>query len=134
MPPTVIALQHIFTTPALNEKVFILLEATICQDKKKTGRKGIDLWHMFVLAAVRHATATNWDKLHHMANYDRFVREIVGVHATKFGIEEIEFEYQNILDNVSLITDELLYKINELVVEAGHQLIKKKKANSLNCV
>jgi IS5 family transposase len=94
----------------------------------------MDLWHMFVLAAVRHATATNWDKLHHMANYDRFVREIVGVHATKFGIEEIEFEYQNILDNVSLITDELLYKINELVVEAGHQLIKKKKANSLNCV
>jgi hypothetical protein len=40
MPPTVIALQHIFTTPALNEKVFILLEATICQDKKRQVEKG----------------------------------------------------------------------------------------------
>ena len=93
MPPTVRALQHIFTTPALNEKVFTLLEETICKDKKKTGRKGMDLWHIFVLAVVRHATGTNWDRLHLMANGDRYVREIMGVHATKFGVEDIEFEY-----------------------------------------
>ena len=127
MPPTVRALQHIFTTPTLNEKVFTILEEAICKDKKKTGRKGMDLWHIFVLAVVRHATATNWDRLHLMANGDKYVREIMGVHATKFGVEDIEFEYQNILDNVSLITDDMLYKINEVVVEAGHQLIKKKE-------
>ena len=127
MPPTVRALQYIFTTEALNEKVFKLLEEKICKGKKKTGRKGMDLWHMLVLAVIRHATGTNWDRLHMMANGDRYVREIMGVHCTKFGMEEIEFEYQNILDNVSLIDEDLLYQINQVVVEAGHQLLKKKE-------
>ena len=127
MPPTVRALQYIFTTPGLNEKIFKLLEEQICKDKKKTGRKGMDLWHILVLAVIRHATGTNWGRLHMMANGDRYVREIMGVHATRFGMEEIEFEYQNILDNVSLIDEDLLYQINQVVVEAGHQLLKKKK-------
>ena len=127
MPPTVRALQYIFTTEALNEKVFKLLEEKICKGKKKTGRRGMDLWHILVLAVIRHATGTNWDRLHLMANGDRYVREIMGVHSTKFGMEEIEFEYQNILDNVSLIDEELLYQINQVVVEAGHQLLKKKE-------
>ena len=127
MPPTVRALQYIFTTASLNEKVFKLLEEKICTNKKKTGRKGMDLWHILVLAVVRHATGTNWDRLHLMANGDRFVREIMGIHCTRFGMEEIEFDYQNILDNVSLIDEELLYQINTIVVEAGHQLLKKKE-------
>ena len=45
-------------------------------------------------------------------------------------MEEIEFEYQNILDNVSLIDEELLYQINQVVVEAGHRLLKKKRKRS----
>ena len=127
MPPTVRALQYIFTTEALNEKVFKLLEEKMCKGKKKTGRRGMDLWHILVLAVIRHATGTNWDRLHLMANGDRYVREIMGVHCTKFGMEEIEFAYQNILDNVSLIDEELLYQINQVVVEAGHRLLKKKE-------
>lgn len=131
MPPTVRALQYIFTTEYLNEKIFSLIEDKICKGKKKTGRKGMDFWHILVLAVVRHATATNWDRLHMMANGDRYVREIMGVHCTKSGIEEIEFEYQNILDNVSLIDEDLLYQINTIVVEAGHQLLKKNEAIEL---
>lgn len=93
MPPTVRALQHIFTTPALNEKIFKLLEEKICKGKKKTGRKRMGLWHILVLALIRHATGTNWDRLHLMANGDRFVREIMGIYGTRFGMEEIQFEY-----------------------------------------
>ncbi|MEO7311342.1 MAG: ISNCY family transposase [Chitinophagaceae bacterium] len=128
MPPTVKALQFIFTTPALNEKVFGLLEEKICKGKKKTGRSGMDLWHILVLAVIRHATGTNWDRLHMMANGDRYVREIMGVHCIQNGFEEIEFEYQTILDNVSLLDEDLLYKINAIVVEAGQQLLKKKES------
>ncbi|HEY1869445.1 MAG TPA: ISNCY family transposase [Chitinophagaceae bacterium] len=131
MPPTVRALQYIFTTEALNEKVFKLLEEKICKGKKKTGRKGMDLWHILVLAVIRHATGTNWDRLHMMANYDLMVRSIMGVHSTRFGMGEIEFEYQNILDNVSLIDEDLLYQVNAVVVEAGHQLLKKKEREVL---
>ncbi|HKG69761.1 MAG TPA: ISNCY family transposase, partial [Segetibacter sp.] len=43
LPPVLMALQHIFVTPDLNERVFALLEKKILKGKKKTGRKGMDL-------------------------------------------------------------------------------------------
>ncbi len=43
LPPVLKALQYIFVTSELNEKVFSLLEKKICSRKKKTGRKGMDL-------------------------------------------------------------------------------------------
>lgn len=128
LPPVLKALQYIFITPELNKKVFELLEKKICRDKKKTGRKGMDLWHILVLAVVRHALDTNWDRLHYLSNYDELLRSIMGVHATAF-IEESkpEFNYQTIIDNVSLIDEELLNEVNQIVVEAGYALIKKKE-------
>lgn len=59
LPPILMALQYIFVTAELNEKVFALLEKKICSGKKKTGRKGMDPWHILVLAVVRHAYGTN---------------------------------------------------------------------------
>jgi transposase, IS5 family len=127
LPPVLMALQHIFVTPALNEKVFALLEKKILKDKKKTGRKGMDLWHILVLAVVRHTLDTNWDRLEHIANYDVLLRKMLGIHVEKFGIEEMAFSYQSIVDNVSQIDEELLHQINLLVVEHGHKLFKKKR-------
>lgn len=127
LPPLVRALQYLFVTAELNEKVFGLLEKKICHGKKRTGRKGMDLWHILVLAVVRHATDTNWDRLHMMANYDLLVRQIMGVHTTSYGATGTTFEYQNILDNVSLLDESLLQKINQIVVDAGHGLLKKKE-------
>jgi hypothetical protein len=128
LPPVLMALQYIFVTPELNGKVFALLEKKICGGKKKTGRKGMDLWHILVLAVVRHACNTNWDTLETWSNYNGLVRRVMGVHATAFVEDEkIEFNYQNILDNVSLVDEPPLHDINLLVVGAGHKLVKKKK-------
>jgi len=132
LPPVLKALQYIFVTPELNEKVFSLLEKKIVGDKKNTGRPGMDLWHILVLAVARHTLSTNWDRLEHLANYDQLLRAIMGVHATAF-IEDdkMEFGYQTILDNVSLLDETLLAQVNELVVEAGHALLKKKEPEDL---
>ncbi len=128
LPPVLMALQYIFITPELNEKVFTLMEKKMCSGKKKTGRKGMDLWHILVLAVVRHACNTNWDTLETSANYNELVRRVMGVHATAFiEDEKIEFTYQSILDNVSLVDESLLQEINQLVVDAGHKLVKKKE-------
>src|SRR5688572_8510203 len=96
LPPILRGLQYIFTTPSLNEKVFELLEERICKGKKKTGRKGMDLWHILVLAVIRHGLNTNWDRLELMANHDSLIRKILGVHSTSYGAVEIEFSYQSI--------------------------------------
>lgn len=81
LPPVLMALQYIFITPVLNEKVFELLEKKICNGKKKTGRKGMDLWHILVLAVVRNACGTNWDTLETWSNHHELVRRVMGVHA-----------------------------------------------------
>jgi hypothetical protein len=62
-----------------------------------------------------------------MSNYHKLLRQILGVHVEKFGIEETQFSYQTIVDNVSLIDEDLLLQINMLVVEHGHNLLKKKE-------
>ena len=131
LPPVLMALKHIFVTPELNEKIFCLLEEKICERKKKTGRKGMDLWHILVLAIVRHTLDTNWDRLEYHANYDSLIRKILGIHVDIFGEKGIEFSYQSIIDNVSLIDEELIYKINEIVVMHGQQLLKKKGSEDL---
>lgn len=128
LPPVLKALQYIFVTPELNEKVFSILEKKIVDGKKKTGRRGMDLWHILVLAVVRHTLSTNWDRLEDNANHHELIRKIMGVHATTFlEDDKIEFGYQTILDNVSLLDENLLAEINQLVVEAGHSLLKKKE-------
>ena len=126
LPPVLVALQQIFVTPELNEKIFLLLEDKISNTKKKTGRPGMDLWHILVLAVVRHTLNTNWDRMEYLSNNDKTLRKIMGVHVEKFGIEEMEFAYQTIVDNVSLVDEDMLYKINDIVVAYGQKLFKKK--------
>lgn len=126
LPPVIAALHYIFITPELNEKVFTVLENKITKNKKATGRRGMDLWQIFVLAVVRHALGTNWDRLEYIANQDRLVRQILGVYGIDWKLEEIEFAYQTIVDNVSLIDEDMLAEINQIVARHGHQLLKKK--------
>ena len=132
LPPVLKALQYIFVTPELNEKVFLLLEKKIVAGKKKTGRPGMDLWHILVLAVVRHTLSANWDRLEDNANHHELIRKIMGVHATSFlEGDKITFGYQSILDNVSQLDEKLLAEINQLIVEAGHSLLKKKEEGAL---
>lgn len=133
LPPVLLALQYIFNTHSISEEVFSLLEKKIISGKKNTGRPGMDLWHILVLAVVRHSCNTNWDSLETWANYNTLIRGVMGVHSTGFMNEEdkITFSYQSILDNVSLIDEALLQEINLLVVKAGHRLVKKKEDEAL---
>jgi len=50
-----------------------------------------------------------------------------------FGYERYEFEYQNIVDNVSLLDDETIRELNQVIVEFGHEVFKKKEAAALSC-
>jgi IS5 family transposase len=132
LPATLAALQYIFITPELNNKVFTLLEEKVCAKKKKTGRTGMDLWHILVLAVVRHANNTDWDALEGLSNYHELIRQVMGVHNPRFSDSgRITFKYQSIIDNVSLVDEKLLHDINQLVVEAGHKLLKKKEDEGL---
>jgi hypothetical protein len=49
-----------------------------------------------------------------------------------FGYERHEFEYQNIVDNVSLLDDETVRELNQVIVEFGHEVFKKKEEAALH--
>jgi hypothetical protein len=103
------------------------LKKRFAAEKRKQAEKGMDLWQILVLAVVRHAGGTNWDTLETWSNHHDLIRKVVGVHATAFiEDEKIEFTYQTILDNVSVIDEALLYEINLLLTGAGHEHLKKK--------
>jgi len=126
----VATLQYIYVTPEWNEKIFSLLTAHILKDKKETGREGMSLWEMFVLAQIRLVDNCSYDEVQHKANHDNLLRGVLGVLPTDFSLGK-EYEYQTIYDNVSLINDELLKEINVLIVEVGHEVFKKKEDTPL---
>ena len=124
LPPILMALQYIYVTPELNEEVFRILEEKVQKGKKKTGRYGMDLWHILVLSVVRLGLDANYDRLEDFANHHKLIRQILGVETT-FGEAKV-FSMQSIKDNISLLDEETIMQINEVVVSFGHQLVKKK--------
>lgn len=68
----ILALQHLFATPEYSENIFKILKKTL-KDKKKTGRPGMDLWIIFVLVQTRLCMNLDYDNLHYMANYAKYM-------------------------------------------------------------
>lgn len=120
------ALKAIYCDKEYNEKIFIILEKHINSGKKNTGRTGMDLWCIFVLSQVRLCLNLSYDTLHDLADNHHKMRHLMGIEKG-FGFERVEFEYQNIYDNVSMLSDELVAEINKVILDFGHGLVFKKK-------
>lgn len=120
------ALKAIYCNPEYNQRIFGLLERHLMEGKKKTGRKGMDLWCIFVLSQVRLCLNTNYEWIHNLANNHLSIRWLMGVE-TEYGFKRTEFSYQNIYDNVTLLNDEMVKEINSIVLEFGHSEVFKKK-------
>ena len=121
------ALLMIYKTPEYKAQIFNILEEYILKDKKATGRKGMTLWEIFVLSQVRLCENISYAKLHAHANTHLTLRSLLGVGAKDGGFTNIEFEYQNIYDNVTLLNDEMVNKLNEVIIAFGHKEVFKKK-------
>ena len=130
LPGLCAALKEIFITPRWNEKVFEILESKITEGKKRTGRPGMDMWQIFVLSQVRLCQNISYEELHDLANHHTMIRQIMGVESG-FGYEKYKFGYQNIIDNVSLLDDETVRELNQVIVEFGHEVFKKKEGAAL---
>lgn len=126
LPPVIRALQYIYLTPELNERVFAILETRI--PIKRKGRLGLSLWEIFVLAVVRLTLDANYDRLEHTANYDKLLRNLLGVDTTWSTGKR--YPLQTLKDNVSLLDEDTISEINELVAKAGYT-IKKKEDEAL---
>jgi IS5 family transposase len=124
LPQVLRGLQHIYMTPLLRGEIFSILEENISPyANKRNGRPGMELWKIFVLGVVRLDLNWNYDRLHDSANNHKGIRQMLG-HADF--ADEYHYHLQTVKDNVSLLTPELLDRINQVVVKGGHVILKKK--------
>jgi hypothetical protein len=130
IPQLLRGLQHLYTTPGLRTEVFQVLDEMIPkQIDRTTGRPGMVLWRILVLGVLRLNLNWDYDRLHEMANQHRTIRQMLG-----HGIEDDGemYQAQTLKDNVCLLTPEILDRINQIVVKAGHQVVKKKETEALS--
>jgi len=130
LPSLCAALKEIYMTPECNNKVFSILENKILPKNNNTGRPGLNMWQIFVLAQVRLTLNISYDEVCDLANHHIMVRQIMGVE-TMSGYKREEIGYQRIIDNVGLIDDETVKQLNDLIVEFGHGVFKKKEGTAL---
>ena len=125
IPKLLMGLQHIYCTPELRSAVFEILQEMVPRGKNaNTGRPGMLLWKILVLGTLRLNCNWDYDKVKEMADNHLTLRRMLG-----HGGWEDEYRYpiQTIKDNVALFTPEILDRINQIVVQAGHNLVKKKR-------
>jgi IS5 family transposase len=127
IPKVLKGLQYVYTEIALRSQVFALLETEISpKTSKSNGRPGMPLWTILVCGVLRLDLNCDFDRLHELVNQHITIREMLG-HGM---FDETEYHFQTLKDNVSLLTPELLDKINQLLVASGHALVKKKRRRS----
>lgn len=125
IPKILRGIQHLYMDLPLRTTLFQLLEEQISPEAdKRNGRPGMALWPIFVCGVVRLDLNIDFDRLHELVNKHIDIREMLGHGAFNSEL----YNLQTLKDNVSLLTPELLDKINEIVVSAGHVLVKKRKA------
>ena len=129
IPPLLRGLQYIYVTTEIREQVFAILAEVIPDGvhgkaNAHTGRPGMDQWAMLVLGALRLALNIDYDRVQELANEHKTLRQMLG-HAGWAEDERDRYQLQTLKDNLRLFTPELLDRINQVVVAAGHALVKK---------
>jgi IS5 family transposase len=135
IPQILRGLQHIYTDPALRERVFALLRQVMPprvrgegQADAGLGRPGMEQWRILVLGVLRLGLNADHDRIHELANQHATLRRMLG-HGD--WSDPTQYKLQTIKDNLRLFTPELLDRINQEVVGAGHVLVKKSPQEGL---
>lgn len=123
IPQVLKGLQYIFLTPGLRQEVFTRLNGMFPPELNlSNGRPGMDRWSIFVMGVLRLSLNCDYDRLHDLVNNHKTIRQILGHGITDDGNLP---SLQTLKDNVALLTPEILDQVNQVVVKAGHELIKK---------
>ena len=128
IPQLLRGLQHLYTTPVVRQRVFAILEEVLPESESgkadpNTGRPGMSQWTILVLGVLRLGLNADYDRIQELANQHSTLRQMLG-HSD--WADETYYELQTLKDNLRLFTPQILDRINQEVVRAGHQALKKK--------
>ena len=127
IPAVLKGLQYLYKDK--RGELFGLLESHIRPGTDRgVGRPGMDLWRILVLGVLKQGLGCDFDRLHDLANNHRTVRAML---AHGDFADDSRYELQTLIDNVSLMTPELLSAVGRLVVASGHAVARKKPGGPL---
>jgi IS5 family transposase len=121
IPQLLMGLQCLHEDRGLRKQVFTVLKKMTNGVDSSLGRPGMNLWKILVLGTLRLNLNCDYDRLQELANNHRTIRQMLGHGLTD---EDWHYGLQTLKDNVSLLTRDHLNDINQIVVNAGHQLCK----------
>jgi hypothetical protein len=125
IPKLLRGLQYIYCTEEIRKRVFAVLKEMVPRGvDMNNGRPGMELWKILVMGTIRLNCNWDYDKLKEIVDNHLTIRQMLG--HPDFS-DTYRYPIQTIEDNVKLFTPEILEKINDIVVEAGHKLVLKKK-------
>lgn len=129
IPALLKGLQHLYIHDEIRQKVFAILEKILGEEVNcEVGRPGMELWKIFVLGTLKLGMNCDYDRLLELANQHSTLRQMSG-HSDWTDTET--YALQTLIDNVSKLTPAILSEINQVVVEAGHECVKKKLDDEL---
>jgi len=130
--PVLYGLQHIYSQPQMRDEILDLVARDVNENSRSDrGRKGLDYWHIVVLASIRLGCGLDYDKLQNLAEEHRAMRQTMGIGSWQ---EHVDFDWRRIRDNVCLLKPETIEKISHCIVDEAYQLepnaAKKQRADS----
>ena len=120
IPRILLGLQSVYEDKQACQEIEMVLASVLSDKQINKGRKGMDMWRVFVLGVMRLNLNCDYDRLQELANEHRTLRQMLG-HG--FLDEEKHYALQTIKDNVSLLTEEVLFQLNVIIVNHGHRLL-----------
>jgi len=122
-----LGIQHISDNKELMAQIFQILKEKITI--KSIGRSGMSLWKILILGLLRQVINADYDRLCNLANNHIELRKFLG-HSM---IDSAHcYSLQSIKDNIALVTEDVLDKINLLIVQEGHQLLDSRLIKQIN--
>ena len=119
--PILRALQKVYSNAEVTARVMQLIEADVNRETRKDcGRKGMDYWHIMVLASVRLGCNFTYDHLHDLAENHGRLRAIMGIGEWD---GETNFKWSTIRNNICLLKPSTIDSISHIIVAEGHAIV-----------
>lgn len=129
LPKLLIGIQAVYKNKNIMSKIGQSLQSLIPPDiDPDKGRKGMELYKIFVLGLVRLCCDFDYDKLKEIADNHLKLRQMLGHSIMDF---DDPYPLQTLKDNLKCFTEEVMNEINVIIVQFGHQIFGLKDA-SLN--
>ncbi len=131
IPQILMGLQYIYSNDELFRSVFGILEDLTPQDvNAHLGRPGMQYWSILVLGVLRLGCNIDYDKLKELADQHTSVRLMMGRSTV---LDDDKFlPLQTIKDNVSLVTPDIMDRMNQEVIKHGHRLLGKSELDDFH--